>query len=100
MNTSAAVKNRTGLAPCGHRSGPAQTGLVPAQVIAGNRPERRCAQQCPGPAWPKAERIIAATIGQPPEVIWPSRYAKRHSKPVLPPLVSAMVLAAPASALS
>jgi Ner family transcriptional regulator len=50
--------------------------------------------------WPKAERIIAATIGQPPEVIWPSRYAKRHSKPVLPPLVSAMVLANPASALS
>ncbi|WP_215782049.1 helix-turn-helix domain-containing protein [Paludibacterium sp. B53371] len=39
--------------------------------------------------WPKAERIIAAAIGEAPETIWPSRYAKRHFKPVLPPLAHA-----------
>ena len=40
--------------------------------------------------WPKAERIIAAAIGEAPETIWPSRYEKRHFKPVLPPLASAL----------
>lgn len=44
--------------------------------------------------WPKAERIIAAAIEEAPETIWPSRYEKRHSKPVLPPLVSALATAA------
>lgn len=34
--------------------------------------------------WPKAERIIAAAIGKEPDTIWPSRYAKRHFKPVFP----------------
>ncbi|WP_083460545.1 helix-turn-helix domain-containing protein [Gulbenkiania mobilis] len=34
--------------------------------------------------WPKAERIIAAAIGEAPEAIWPSRYEKRHFKPVFP----------------
>lgn len=34
--------------------------------------------------WPKAEKIIAAAIGVEPEIIWPSRYAKRHFKPVFP----------------
>ncbi|WP_315383568.1 transcriptional regulator [Microvirgula aerodenitrificans] len=34
--------------------------------------------------WPKAENIIAAAIGIEPEAIWPSRYAKRHFKPVFP----------------
>lgn len=34
--------------------------------------------------WPKAERIIAAAIGEQPEAIWPSRYEKRHFKPVFP----------------
>lgn len=34
--------------------------------------------------WPKAENIIAAAIGTEPASIWPSRYAKRHFKPVLP----------------
>lgn len=33
--------------------------------------------------WPKAESIIAAAIGEAPEAIWPSRYEKRHFKPVL-----------------
>lgn len=40
--------------------------------------------------WPKAERIIAATIEVPPETIWPTRYAKR-AKPELPPLAAAML---------
>lgn len=31
----------------------------------------------------KAEGIIAAAIGTPPEVIWPERYAKRDFTPVL-----------------
>ncbi|WP_089084535.1 helix-turn-helix domain-containing protein [Aquitalea magnusonii] len=35
-------------------------------------------------AWPKAEKIIAAAIGVEPEAIWPSRYEKRHFKPVFP----------------
>jgi len=35
-------------------------------------------------AWPKAEKIIAAAIEVEPETIWPSRYAKRHFKPVFP----------------
>lgn len=35
-------------------------------------------------SWPKAERIIAAAIGEAPEAIWPSRYEKRHFKPVFP----------------
>ncbi|MBK0413595.1 MULTISPECIES: helix-turn-helix domain-containing protein [Chromobacterium] len=35
-------------------------------------------------SWPKAEGIIAAAIGVPPESIWPSRYNKRHFKPVFP----------------
>lgn len=34
--------------------------------------------------YPKAERIIAAAIGVAPEAIWPSRYEKRHFKPVFP----------------
>ncbi len=34
--------------------------------------------------WPKAESIIAAAIGVEPETIWPSRYEKRHFKPVFP----------------
>lgn len=34
--------------------------------------------------YPKAERIIAAAIGVQPEAIWPSRYEKRHFKPVFP----------------
>lgn len=34
--------------------------------------------------YPKAENIIAAAIGVEPETIWPSRYAKRHFKPVFP----------------
>ncbi|MEW9901075.1 helix-turn-helix domain-containing protein [Chitinivorax sp. PXF-14] len=33
--------------------------------------------------WPKAERIIAAAIGLPPEHIWPERYAKRNFTPSL-----------------
>ncbi|NWK80330.1 helix-turn-helix transcriptional regulator [Aquitalea sp. LB_tupeE] len=40
--------------------------------------------------WPKAERIIAATIEVPPETIWPSRYAARAT-PELPPLAAAML---------
>lgn len=41
--------------------------------------------------WPKAERIIAAAIGEAPEAIWPTRYKKRHFKPAFPsiPPVSA-----------
>lgn len=41
--------------------------------------------------WPKGERIIAAAIGEAPEVIWPTRYEKRHFKPAFPsvPPVSA-----------
>lgn len=42
--------------------------------------------------WPKAERIIAAAIGEAPETIWPERYAKRDFKPVYP-------VAAPVSGL-
>ena len=34
--------------------------------------------------YPKAEQIIAAAIGAAPEAIWPSRYEKRHFKPVFP----------------
>ncbi|BAK76459.1 putative transcriptional regulator, Nlp [Pseudogulbenkiania sp. NH8B] len=34
--------------------------------------------------WPKAERIIAAAIGEAPETIWPSRYERRHFKPAFP----------------
>lgn len=34
--------------------------------------------------YPKAERIIAAAIGVQPEAIWPTRYEKRHFKPVFP----------------
>jgi Ner family transcriptional regulator len=34
--------------------------------------------------WPRAERIIAEAIGVTPETIWPSRYAHRNFKPVLP----------------
>lgn len=34
--------------------------------------------------YPKGENIIAAAIGVEPETIWPSRYAKRHFKPVFP----------------
>lgn len=36
-------------------------------------------------SYPKAERIIADAIGVTPEVIWPSRYAKRNFTPVLSP---------------
>ncbi|WP_275920554.1 helix-turn-helix domain-containing protein [Burkholderia semiarida] len=35
--------------------------------------------------YPKVERIIADAIGVAPEVIWPSRYAKRNFTPVLSP---------------
>lgn len=38
--------------------------------------------------WPKAERIIATAIEVAPEVIWPSRYEKRHFKPVFPASLS------------
>lgn len=34
--------------------------------------------------WPKAERIIAAAIGIPPETIWPTRFAKRFYVPQMP----------------
>ena len=34
--------------------------------------------------YPKAEAIIATAIGVDPKSIWPSRYAKRHFKPVFP----------------
>ena len=46
--------------------------------------------------WPKGESIIAAALGVKPEVIWPTRYAKRHFKPVFPtiPLSSANTPAA------
>ncbi|MCW3478807.1 helix-turn-helix domain-containing protein [Neisseriaceae bacterium JH1-16] len=50
--------------------------------------------------WPKAERIIAAAIGEAPETIWPSRYEKRHFKPVLPPLASALTGAAFTAAIA
>ncbi|MCW3479704.1 helix-turn-helix domain-containing protein [Neisseriaceae bacterium JH1-16] len=50
--------------------------------------------------WPKAERIIAAAIEETPETIWPSRYEKRHFKPVLPPLVSALTGAAVSAAVA
>lgn len=30
-------------------------------------------------AYPKAERIIAAALGIPPETIWPSRYQGKYS---------------------
>ncbi|WP_203234307.1 helix-turn-helix domain-containing protein [Burkholderia mayonis] len=36
-------------------------------------------------SYPKAERIIADAIGVAPEMIWPSRYAKRNFTPVLSP---------------
>ncbi|WP_281661004.1 helix-turn-helix domain-containing protein [Microvirgula aerodenitrificans] len=41
--------------------------------------------------WLKAENLIASAIGVEPEVIWPSRYAKRHFKPtfLLPPPLTA-----------
>jgi len=53
-------------------------------------------------SWPKAERIIAAAIGVEPETIWPSRYARRHFKPVFPsvPLSSANTPAAPRPAVA
>lgn len=35
--------------------------------------------------YPKGERIIAAALGHEPEEIWPSRYAKRMFKAVIPP---------------
>ena len=35
--------------------------------------------------YPRGERIIAAALGFKPEVIWPSRYAKRSIKGVVPP---------------
>jgi Ner family transcriptional regulator len=38
--------------------------------------------------YPKGENIIAAAIGVEPEAIWPSRYAKRHFKPVFPVIPS------------
>jgi len=38
--------------------------------------------------WPKAERIIAAAIDVAPETIWPTRYEKRHFKPVFPTSLS------------
>lgn len=38
--------------------------------------------------WPKAERIIAAAIEEAPETIWPSRYEKRHFKPVFPTYIT------------
>lgn len=30
--------------------------------------------------WPKGEKLIAEAIGQKPETIWPTRYAKRTAK--------------------
>jgi Ner family transcriptional regulator len=53
-------------------------------------------------SWPKAERIIAAAIGVEPETIWPSRYARRHFKPVFPsvPLSSANTPTAPRPAVA
>ncbi|WP_226383435.1 helix-turn-helix domain-containing protein [Burkholderia mayonis] len=36
-------------------------------------------------AYPNAEKLIAETIGVPPEAIWPSRYEKRNFTPVLSP---------------
>lgn len=38
--------------------------------------------------WKKGEKIIAAAIGIAPEMIWPTRYAKRHFKPVFPSVPS------------
>ncbi len=32
----------------------------------------------------KGEKIIAKVIGVPPEQIWPSRYARRNYRPILP----------------
>jgi len=34
-------------------------------------------------SYPKAETIIAAAIGIPPQDIWPERFAKRNFTPVL-----------------
>ena len=28
-------------------------------------------------SWPKAERIVAAALGLPPQAIWPSRYPRQ-----------------------
>lgn len=30
--------------------------------------------------WPKGERLIAEAIGIPPELIWPSRYARKRNR--------------------
>jgi len=38
--------------------------------------------------WPKGERIIAAALDVTPETIWPTRYEKRHFKPVFPTSLS------------
>jgi Ner family transcriptional regulator len=35
-------------------------------------------------SYPKAEKIIAAAIGVPPEIIWPSRFEKRNFIPAMP----------------
>lgn len=40
----------------------------------------------------KGERIIAAAIGVEPEIIWPSRYARRNFHPTLPKLNKASQL--------
>nr|WP_308447587.1 helix-turn-helix transcriptional regulator [Chitinimonas viridis] len=39
--------------------------------------------------WPKAEQIIAKALGERPEAIWPTRYARRNSKPYLATVVTA-----------
>lgn len=36
-------------------------------------------------SYPRGERIIAAALGYEPEEIWPSRYAGRTFKAVIPP---------------
>ncbi|MTD32552.1 helix-turn-helix domain-containing protein [Paludibacterium denitrificans] len=52
--------------------------------------------------YPKAEEIIATAIGVDAKEIWPSRYAKRHFKPVFPtiPLSSANTPAASRTAVA
>lgn len=54
------------------------TTLKGLALSHGYRSVDACAQALQRP-YPKMERIIAAAIGVPPEIIWPSRYQGKYS---------------------
>lgn len=57
------------------KQGTTMKGLALAN---GYRSVDACAQALQRP-YPKMERLIARTIGVPPETIWPSRYKGKYS---------------------